>query len=116
VDPRRERIVRNEVLLRRVNEAIEEVSEDLEQRSWTPEGGSVQFHCECGREGCAEHIAMDPDEFERVHVQRDRFVVVPGHATAGIESVVEETDRYVVVDKLPAAEDVLGDRGRRDLD
>jgi hypothetical protein len=108
VDPRLERIARNEALFRRVNEAIEDVSEGLEERSWAPEQGSVEFHCECGREGCDAHVAMDPNEYERVHGQRDRFVVHPDHVTPEIEAVVDRTDRYVVVDKLPGAEELAG--------
>jgi hypothetical protein len=109
VDRRLARIVRNETLFRRVNEAVEEVSEELEERSWVPDGGRVEFHCECGREGCDEHVALTAEEYERVHRQSDRFVVFPGHMTVAIERLVEEHEGYCVVDKLPEAEDLLDD-------
>lgn len=112
MDPRLARIARNEGLYRRVNEAIEEVSEDLEDRSWLPDGGTIEFHCECGDEGCEERVDMTAEEYEGVHRERDRFVVARGHHTPAIEAVVEEGDRYCVVDKLPEAERQLDDRPR----
>jgi hypothetical protein len=109
MDQRLARIARNEGLYRSVNEAIEQVSEDLEDRSWAPNGGEIEFHCECGGEDCDARVTMTTEEYERVHRERDRFVVARGHHTPAIENVVEEGDRYCVVDKLPEAERQLDD-------
>ena len=52
------------------------------------------------------------DIYERVRSQDDRFVVRPGHETPEIESAVEWTKDYVVVDKIPAAEQYVADDPR----
>jgi hypothetical protein len=39
-----------------------------------------------------------------VRSQDDRFALVPGHETPGLEEVIRRTDKYVIVDKKPQAE------------
>ena len=53
-------------------------------------------------------------EYDVVREQDDRFALVPGHETEGLERVVARTDRYVVVDSVDAAEPLVADdpRGR----
>ena len=46
-------------------------------------------------------------EYERVRRQRDRFAVAPGHETDEIEYVVEEDERYVMVDKRDEVEHLV---------
>jgi hypothetical protein len=109
VDPRAESVARNEALLRQVNEHIERLSAGVEERGWTP-GGRIEFVCECGRE-CDLRLLLSHEEYDDVHTQADRFVVAPEHVTRDIEVVVARTDRYVVVDKLPAVERLVGADG-----
>jgi hypothetical protein len=104
VDPRLERITRNEALFRSVNERIEELSHGVGE-------SRVEFLCECGRDGCEERLLLAPEEYERAHRQDDRFVLAPGHQSEKIETVVERNDRYWIVDKHPDAEKLLPDRG-----
>lgn len=110
VDPRHEWIARNEVLFRSVNENIEQLSEDVEARGWPTADRQIEFHCECGR-SCDEQVRMTLSEYKGVRAERDRFVVVPHHVTRDIERVVEQNDRYAVVDKLPEAEPLVGADG-----
>ena len=111
VEKRLERQARNEALAREVNERINALD-----RGATKGGdGTFGFHCECGVEGgCAERIWMTLDEYDVVRQQDDRFALVPGHQTDELERVVERSDRYVVVDKVDAAEPFVADdpRGR----
>jgi hypothetical protein len=109
MDPRHAGVARKESIFRRVNEAIADVSKGLEDRSWTPNGSAVEFHCECGREDCLERFSMSVEAYEAAHRERDRFVVVPAHVTSSIENVVERADAYVVVDKQREAERFLED-------
>jgi hypothetical protein len=109
VDSRVESVARNEALLRQVNEHIERLSAGVEERGWTP-GGRIEFVCECGR-GCDRRLLLSHEEYDGVHTQADRFVVAPEHVTRDIEVVVARTDRYVVVDKLPAVERLVGADG-----
>jgi hypothetical protein len=111
VDERLERQARNEALAREVNERI-----DALDRGAASDGEeTIGFHCECGRGGgCTERIWMTPAEYDVVRTQDDRFAVFPGHETGVIEHVVRRTDRYVIVDKVDAAEPLVADdpRGR----
>jgi len=102
-------IARNEGLLRTVNQQIERLSTDLDDRSWTTDG-RIEFHCECGN-GCDARLRLSPEEYDRVHQERDRFVVAHGHESPEIEVVVERNERYAVVDKLPSVEPLVGADG-----
>src|ERR687884_1857426 len=111
MEERLERTARNESLFREVNDRIEELSTDAEAQGIAP-GGLVEFHCECGREGCTERVRLTVAEYERVRADNDRFAVAPGHETPEMEAVVEAGDRFVVVDKLPEAEPLVGADGK----
>jgi hypothetical protein len=112
MEERLEPRARNESLLREVNDRIEELSENVEAQGIAPEGGLIQFHCECGRDGCGERVRMTVAEYEHVRADNDRFAVAPGHETPAMEAVVESNDRFVVVDKLPEAEPLVGADGK----
>jgi hypothetical protein len=103
VEERLERQARNEALLRQVNEQIATLRESA--GGWADAEQSFDFQCECGNlDSCEARVALTIEEYERVHRQRDRFVVVPGHETDGIEVVVEANERYAIVDKRDAYE------------
>jgi hypothetical protein len=97
-----ERQARNEALFREVNERLERVAKQAEERGWPPEDGCFEFHCECG--ACPEKVQMTIAEYESVRSQDDRFTLHLGHDNPELEGVVERTDRYVVVDKYGIAE------------
>ena len=104
------RQAQNESLFREVNERIAQLGKNAE--AWSPDG-TVEFMCECGEEGgCGQRVRVPLDIYERVRSQDDRFVVRPGHETPEIESAVEWTEDYVVVDKIPAAEQYVADDPR----
>jgi hypothetical protein len=110
VDERFARQARNEALFREVNERIAQLGEAAE--AWSPDG-IVEFLCECGDEnGCGERIQMPLEVYEGVRAQDDRFAVKPGHETLELETAVDWTDDYVIVDKVPAAERFVADDPR----
>jgi hypothetical protein len=107
---------RNEGFIREVNEQIERVDKEADERGWVPDEGQFEFHCECGRrEACHAKVRMTIEEYEIVRAQDDRFAVVPGHEAAEIERVVERNDRFIIVDKLDQVEALVADdpRGAR---
>lgn len=112
MEERLERTARNESLFREVNDRIEELSENVEAQGIAPEGGLVEFHCECGRDGCTERVQLTIAEYVHVRADNDRFALVPGHETPEMEAVVESNERFVVVDKLPEAEPLVGADGQ----
>ncbi len=110
MDAKLERQAKNEALFREVNERLESVAKQAEERGWPPEDGCFEFHCECGE--CPEKVRMTIAEYESVRSQDDRFALQPGHDTPELEGVVERTERYVIVDKYGAAEAIVADDPR----
>jgi hypothetical protein len=106
---RHERRARNEALIREVNERIEEV----DRKAGSGPEARFDFLCECGREGgCEQTVELTLTEYEEVRVQDDRFAVYPGHETVGLEHVVKQNQRYMLVDKVADAELFVADDPR----
>ena len=111
MDARKARLATNEALYREVNERIHEVGASLQV---LPDGELIEFRCECGSPECESLVSMNAGEYEHVRADNDRFALVPGHENGEIERVMERTDRYVIVDKKPAAEPYVGADGKPD--
>ena len=105
MDARDERVANNEAVFRAVNREIERAAQEVSD-------GDLEVLCECGRDGCRGVIPLTVAEYDRVHGETDRFVVLPGHETLEIENIVERTDRYVVVDKFGEAEHIASGEDR----
>jgi hypothetical protein len=88
---REDRIAKNEVIFREVNERVREVVPS--------ENGVIDFLCECGNEDCVEQIKLTTEEYERVRDDPVQFFVRPGHAIRDVEEVMEENDRFLLVKK-----------------
>jgi hypothetical protein len=97
VTDREERLSRNEVLFREVNERIEEL------QSGQGVGGYHDFLCECGDKSCIEQISLTLVEYEGIRSDPTQFVVLPGHEIADIESIVQKGERFSVVRKQEEA-------------
>jgi hypothetical protein len=91
---REDRIARNEVLFREVNERVRDVHEG-------DRGGPIGFLCECGREECTETVMLTIAEYEDVRSDPRHFFVAPGHEIGEVERSIGRNDRYVVVEKHP---------------
>ena len=85
---------RNEALFREVNERIEDVSTTL-----APDDVPMQFLCECDDTDCVEKVSATRAEYEAIRAVATHFVVLPGHEDPGVEHVVQQTDRFLVVEK-----------------
>ena len=110
MEKRLERQARNEALIREVNERIG----GLEHEAASLETNRLlEFLCECGRkEVCDVTVEVTLQEYERVRTEDDRFLLAPGHETDELERIVEQTDRYVIVDKVADAEAFVRDDPR----
>ena len=89
-DPRE----RNEALFREVNERIEDVGTTL-----APDDGPLLFLCECDNTDCVEKVSTTRAEYEAIRAVATHFVVLPGHEDPGVEHVVQQTERFLVVEK-----------------
>jgi hypothetical protein len=71
------------------------------------------FICECADLRCNAKLDLTTAEYEGMHASTIRFWVKPGHGIPALERVLEENDRYEVVEKLRTAPYVLSVRGAR---
>jgi hypothetical protein len=58
--------------------------------------------CECADPTCTETVQLTFPEYEALRSHPNRFAVRPGHVFHEVERVVEEHERYVIVEKLGA--------------
>jgi hypothetical protein len=93
VDPRTERVGKNEAVFREVNERINDVSRFE----------SGEYHCECGNAACAETVPMAVADYEAVRSDPTFFVVVPGHEIPDLEDVIVRNEAFLVVQKRAGA-------------
>src|SRR5213592_4889585 len=96
MDERDERIAKNEAVFRAANRELEQADKEAGVGS----GGQIEVLCECGLADCGGVITMTIAEYDDIHAERDRFVILPGHENPEVESVVERRDAYLVVDKF----------------
>jgi hypothetical protein len=89
----------NESIFRKVNERIEELSDDLN-------APQAEFVCECADPACAERFSLSRFEYEAVRDHPDRFALVAGHYRPRFERIVEEHDCYLVVEKVDEAGEI----------
>ena len=97
MDTRQQRVGKNEVLFRDVNERIKDINRDMGYDE------EADFICECGNPECAAPISLRLVEYEAVRAYPTRFAIFPGHEIRDVEDVVQQTDRFSVVEKVPAA-------------
>ena len=104
---REERLAKNEVIFRTVNEAIEQKALQL--------GGldEYQFICECSNADCFARISLTLRQYEYIRREGVRFVVTPGHEDVEVELVVGR-GTYSVVEKDGSAGIVAEDADPRD--
>ena len=93
---RSERVAKNEILFRQVNERILHIEGDR----WRVD--PVDFMCECGDVQCTRVVQLAVDDYERLRADPTHFGVIPGHEIPEIEAVVERHPHYLVVEKLGA--------------
>ena len=93
MNDREERIARNEVISRRINEGIEDSQERVSTEEY------VRMVCECGQADCERVIAVTIREYEDVRSDPRQFAVAKNHVIPDVERVLRETDRFIVVQK-----------------
>jgi len=91
VSSREQRLAENEILFRRVNERIAELTD-----SWP---GELDLVCECANEDCHQVLHLSVEEYELLRRNPRRFAVLPGHEILEIETVVERHRQYLIVEK-----------------
>ena len=96
-----ERVARNEVLFREINERIAAAAADH-----GADGHVYEFLCECADEKCLERVALTVAEYERIRGDAKRFVVVQRHVVPEAERVVLHEAGHDVVEKHGTAGEI----------
>lgn len=87
-----ERLARNQVIFREVNERLREIA--------NTSAPLTEYLCECSDVGCIETIELDVGEYETVRTIPKVFVIVPGHERLEVERVIDGNGRFALVEKL----------------
>lgn len=95
-DERTERIALNQSRFREINDRL---ADDLGKLPQQPE--VVSFVCECGQASCNAIVELAAPEYGSIRANSRRFVVLSGHETPDVETVVGHVSGYAVVEKLP---------------
>ena len=77
-EAREERLAKNEVLFRALNENIQGIASTLGR------GAPFEFICECATSGCFERLTLTLEEYERVRLDGTHFLVAAGHEPSRI--------------------------------
>jgi hypothetical protein len=87
---RKERLAANEVRFREINEG----AEPLQKAE-----GPGRFVCECSNRSCISWVELTPSEYRHVRENPRHFFVWPGHEEPDVETVLEQHERYWIVEK-----------------
>lgn len=100
-----ERVARNDAAFRDANEQINDVARSLERA----DGDLLPFLCECADVTCTEILKLTSVEYEAVRRDPTHFLNAHGHVRSGRPwaRVVEEFDRYAVVEKVGEAAEIV---------
>lgn len=94
MDAREERLARNEVLFREVNERVRAIA-----AAHGDDGHLYEFFCECSNRDCDLKLSLSVAAYEGVRDRSTWFFVAPGHAMPEVESMIERRDGYDIVAK-----------------
>jgi len=94
VDPRQERLARNEVLFRDVNERVRAIAAVHGEDDHV-----YEFYCECSNADCTFQLGATLAEYEGVRAHAARFLIAPDHSLPEIERVVDVKPNWWVVEK-----------------
>jgi len=108
VDYREERLARNEVLFRNVNEQIEQaaIAQGIDEHVY-------EFFCECSNIDCSLRLPLTLAVYEEVRADPTWFVVAPGHELPEIEVVIRRSAEFQVVRKEGEAGDLAAAKDPR---
>jgi len=111
VDAREKRLAQNETLFREINERVNE----LAARHGT-DGHLYTYFCECSNPDCTLQLELTNLTYEAVRAHSARFIVAPGHEMPGIETVIERSDSWWLVEKYDETAEFAEELDPRDND
>ena len=99
-----ERVAQNDAFFRDGNERIHDAAASMQ----VEESALLPFLCECAQVDCTTVVQLTSSEYEAVRRDPTHFINAAGHVVnaQGWARVVEERDRYTIVEKIGDAADV----------
>ena len=110
------RQIENEMIFRRGNEkvgiALDEI-DAMHRRDGNldlvrAEDMVLQFKCECSDENCTERIPIALSVYQKIHLDRDTFIIKLRHQVDAIEKVIFSESAYSVVRKNNSTSEPIG--------
>jgi hypothetical protein len=92
---RQERVAKNEVVFREINERIIALDDGLAGKDNEP----LVIVCECGDVACHERVEVTRAEYEEVREEPTHFIVRAGHEDLTVARVVGQENGFVVEEK-----------------
>lgn len=102
-----QRQIENEMIFRRANEKVGDDLDELD--SFHAEDGNphlirdadlnLEFKCECSDENCEARIPIKLSVYQKIHTNRDTFIIKHKHQIESIEKVILTERDYSVVKK-----------------
>ena len=101
------RQIENEMIFRRLNEKVgsgldaldvKHLQEGNPQLVWDDDT-VLHFRCECSDEDCDARIPIKLSVYQKLHKNRDSFIIKLNHQVKSIEKVILKKSDYTVVEK-----------------
>jgi hypothetical protein len=89
-------LVEMETTARERNEWIEQAHDSLGDN-----GPTYEFVCECSDSRCTSTIGLSRSDYEEIRAHSVRFVIAPNHENPELDRIVQESESFTVVEKLP---------------
>lgn len=101
------RQIENEMIFRRLNEAIGDKIENLDSLHIEDNNPHLiwddtvllNFKCECSDEDCDKRIPIKLSIYKKIHENRNAFIIKLKHQVQDIEKVILSEENYSVVEK-----------------
>ncbi|NCU40500.1 hypothetical protein EOL73_01955 [Candidatus Saccharibacteria bacterium] len=101
------RQIENEMIFRRANEKVSNDLDDLDAQFIEDDNSELvstddlvlHFLCECSDEDCDARIPIKLSEYQKIHVNRNAFIIKLNHQVNEIETVIKTKGTYAVVEK-----------------
>src|SRR4051794_28373002 len=100
-DERRERLARNEVAFRALNERAKDVTDELAFDGVVDMPDVIECVCECADPDCTARVRVRRADYELARGGPAQFIVAPGHDVPDIERPVFEGEGFLIVEKHP---------------
>lgn len=118
------RMVENEVVFRGYNEQVQKGFDEIKELAHKTNQHSfiynndkaLHFYCECSDENCRKRIQIKPSRYNKIHQDRNYFVLISGHEVNQIERIIKQEPRFNIVEKFGLPPETVSELQPTDVD